>query len=265
MSDDTKTCTKCGEAKPRSEFHKNRTKRDGLADQCKVCARARTRAWAQKNQARKKAGDSAYRDEHREEILVYKKNYREANPEKVAAGKRDWAERNKDEVRRKKHDDYMANREERAEQGLARYEADKERIQKRNRAYYHAHKDEASARARARHKATYKPVGPRGSELSALPHTLYIITNRELGACKVGVGIVDRGDRLRKHTSRGWDAIKTIHFETGAEARAAERGALAALEAAGYVRGYVGPEEMPHGGYTETFEMDALSTMLNLI
>lgn len=33
-----KKCGKCGETKARSEFHKNRTKKDGLRNMCKDCS-----------------------------------------------------------------------------------------------------------------------------------------------------------------------------------------------------------------------------------
>lgn len=34
---DTKTCTRCGETKPRNEFHKDKTKKDGLHVWCREC------------------------------------------------------------------------------------------------------------------------------------------------------------------------------------------------------------------------------------
>lgn len=34
-----KRCSKCGEVKSTSLFHKNKGRKDGLADRCKVCAR----------------------------------------------------------------------------------------------------------------------------------------------------------------------------------------------------------------------------------
>jgi len=33
----TKTCTKCGREKPITDFHKDRTKNDGLYSSCKIC------------------------------------------------------------------------------------------------------------------------------------------------------------------------------------------------------------------------------------
>ena len=42
----TKNCTRCGEAKPLSEFYKHRLSKDGHAFQCKVCNRVRARVYA---------------------------------------------------------------------------------------------------------------------------------------------------------------------------------------------------------------------------
>ena len=42
--DATKRCSKCEVKKPRSEFHKNRRKKDGLQLECKECRRARDQA-----------------------------------------------------------------------------------------------------------------------------------------------------------------------------------------------------------------------------
>lgn len=40
MQVELKTCRKCGEAKPLSSFHRNKTKPDGLAYMCKECTNA---------------------------------------------------------------------------------------------------------------------------------------------------------------------------------------------------------------------------------
>lgn len=34
-----KTCTQCGDTKPHLEFYTNRTRKDGLSDQCRACVR----------------------------------------------------------------------------------------------------------------------------------------------------------------------------------------------------------------------------------
>ena len=37
MRDGFKKCTKCGEIKPHSEFHKDKSRKDGYATSCKSC------------------------------------------------------------------------------------------------------------------------------------------------------------------------------------------------------------------------------------
>ena len=44
----TKKCSCCGQHKPLSEFHKNKSRKDGLNHDCKVCKLARTKAHADK-------------------------------------------------------------------------------------------------------------------------------------------------------------------------------------------------------------------------
>ncbi len=43
-----KPCTRCGEVKPRDGFHRNRGSNDGLANFCKPCAIANSKAWHHK-------------------------------------------------------------------------------------------------------------------------------------------------------------------------------------------------------------------------
>ena len=59
----TKQCTTCGEMKSLSEFHRQRTAKDGLRNECKPCAVARSMAW----QARKRAeiGEEAWKEHQR--------------------------------------------------------------------------------------------------------------------------------------------------------------------------------------------------------
>ena len=75
----TKTCAKCKENLPTSEFYKDKCKRDGLMGKCKAC---------------RKSYQKAYREANPEKVAEYQKAYREANPEKVAECKRAWREAN---------------------------------------------------------------------------------------------------------------------------------------------------------------------------
>ena len=44
-----KKCPKCGEQKPLSEFHKNKSSKDGLARMCAICSTIQSRDWYRKN------------------------------------------------------------------------------------------------------------------------------------------------------------------------------------------------------------------------
>jgi hypothetical protein len=66
-----KTCSRCGETKPTSEFYRNRTYRDGLFSYCKACHSSASKAWAKAN----READYAYRRQ-------WVQTDRTANPEK---------------------------------------------------------------------------------------------------------------------------------------------------------------------------------------
>jgi hypothetical protein len=56
-SDDLKRCTKCREEKPRAEFSRDRSRKDGRYPQCKACVRR----WHQENAERLAGTSSALR------------------------------------------------------------------------------------------------------------------------------------------------------------------------------------------------------------
>ena len=100
-----KTCTKCGETKPTTEFHKKSDTRDGLHSYCKSCRKASDKAYYEANKEKIKARDKAYREANKEKI----KAYREANKEKIKARQRAYREASPEKVKAY----YEANREER--------------------------------------------------------------------------------------------------------------------------------------------------------
>lgn len=63
-----KRCTKCGQLKPKSEFHKDKYTNDGLGYRCKECVRN-------------------YRKVNRDKILVVERRYIEANRDKITLRK----------------------------------------------------------------------------------------------------------------------------------------------------------------------------------
>ena len=79
-----KNCKKCGEAKPLTEFHRNRNTKDGRVSVCKPCAIEITRKW---------------REENPERALESCRKWARDNPEKVRENNRKWLEANRDRHR----------------------------------------------------------------------------------------------------------------------------------------------------------------------
>jgi hypothetical protein len=74
---DLKTCTKCGEAKPRTAYGPHPNTRDKLRTSCKPCNSAQTRAWNKANPGRIKTWNLANRDrvKHLSRRSSYKRRY----------------------------------------------------------------------------------------------------------------------------------------------------------------------------------------------
>jgi len=95
-----KCCSKCGLAKPLSEFHKNRTRNDGLRAQCKLCCAAADKQHHAAHREQILAQQREYRQEHRSEIAARDNQYRDTHREEIAARKKRWYEANSDRLKR---------------------------------------------------------------------------------------------------------------------------------------------------------------------
>lgn len=89
---------------------------------------------------------------------------------------------------------------------------------------------------------------------TAAPAVVYVVTHDKLGAAKVGIGGADLG-RLYKHTRHGWKSIAVIRAP-GTVAVVTERAVLRWWREELCLPVYLGPAEMPQGGWTETAELD---------
>jgi len=102
----TKTCRKCGEDKPLSEYNRNRTTSDGLQVYCKACLKA-------------------YREANKARTAAYGRAYREANKERIRVKRRDYMREHQREYRRKHPDRVRATVERGKDAKRARREAEK--------------------------------------------------------------------------------------------------------------------------------------------
>jgi hypothetical protein len=71
----TKTCTKCGETKPLSEFHRAAKGKDGTRPDCKMCVNAQHAAYRRDHPGKAAAWNAK----------SWNAKYKQGNPDKVAA------------------------------------------------------------------------------------------------------------------------------------------------------------------------------------
>ena len=104
-----------------------------------------------------------------------------------------------------------------------------------------------------------KYCASRGIDYSA-PAFIYLITHPELGAHKVGIGNdKTRNNRIREHKRLGWVLYDSAPLKSGDIAESIEKKVLVWIRGNRQLPIYLSSSEMPQGGYSETFEADAIS------
>jgi 5-methylcytosine-specific restriction endonuclease McrA len=157
----SKVCSKCGRELDTERFHKNKTKKDGLADSCKDCAQAYQRAYCIVNREKLAACQRAHRAEHVEEVAAYQRAYRAEHREELAVYRRAYHVEHREKIVAYKRAYYIVNREEESAKHRVYHTEHREEWAARNRAYDQAHPDErlqrkAMRRARLHNSPTEK-------------------------------------------------------------------------------------------------------------
>ena len=95
------------------------------------------------------------------------------------------------------------------------------------------------------------------------PSYLYLITNQELNAHKVGIGNHKKvQDRLEKFLKKGWKTHKVWQTKTGAEALEIEKVVFKILRKDMKLPIYLSKEDMPKtGGHAETVDADSITLL----
>jgi hypothetical protein len=78
-----KKCYGCGQMKSFDEFNKNKSKKDGLAAECKIC---------------KRQADALYREKNYDKLLVSQKSFRDNNKEKIKSRDHKYYQKNKEKI-----------------------------------------------------------------------------------------------------------------------------------------------------------------------
>jgi len=82
---ETKKCTKCGEIKSLSEYHKNIRALDGLSHHCKLCQKKTHAKYQVSHKKECAARAHKYHIEHREEKAAYDRKYNLENSARMLA------------------------------------------------------------------------------------------------------------------------------------------------------------------------------------
>jgi hypothetical protein len=85
-----KTCTKCKEEKPFSEFHKDRAKKNGYQSSCKACRKEHKKSYYEKNKEKIIEQTHKYKQENKELIREINRKYYQENKEKALERKRKY-------------------------------------------------------------------------------------------------------------------------------------------------------------------------------
>ena len=136
-----KTCTKCKEEKPFSEFHKDKNKKDGLVSWCKICRNEYCKSDYKKNKERYKESNRKYYQKNIEKLREYSRKYRQENKETIRERQRKWRQENKEKVREQNRKYNEENNVFNRERKRKYRQENKEKVKEYNRKYKQENKD----------------------------------------------------------------------------------------------------------------------------
>ena len=106
-----KTCTRCKQFLPITNFFKASRNKDGLTFYCKPCFSQINEASRKKNPEAKNRAINKWRAKNTDKVQATKRAWREKNKEKIKLQKRVWNRANKESVARTYKKIYAADRE----------------------------------------------------------------------------------------------------------------------------------------------------------
>lgn len=110
MTEPTKRCTMCGRVLPLSEFHLDRTKRDGHFTRCKECRAEYRRKHYTGHREEIAERHRKYRLEHREEIAARRRQHRQEHLEEFREYDRQYKAQHRGEIAETRRRNYVPRR-----------------------------------------------------------------------------------------------------------------------------------------------------------
>jgi hypothetical protein len=140
----SKSCSKCGQEKPHSDFCLRKKSKDGLNWWCKSCSADYLRSWKLSNPDKKLEANKRWREENPEKVKASSAKWYSSNSEKSLIYSKLWYEANKEKAKQY----WEENKEEILAKQRAHYEANKDKHKAKQKAYHEANKEQKNAKRR---------------------------------------------------------------------------------------------------------------------
>ena len=106
-----KRCSKCGEIKHISRFHKDKNGKYKTRPDCKECSRKYQKEYNKNNKEKISNRNKERYEKNKNNILKHQKEYNENNKEKISKRKNIWYEENKDNILKRSKERYEKNKD----------------------------------------------------------------------------------------------------------------------------------------------------------
>jgi hypothetical protein len=137
-----KRCSKCTTWTALGEYHRDKTKEDGLRPKCKECRKTDCLKYYKENREKVLASHRKYNKQNEEKIAIKKREYREINKEKIAVKKQKYYQENRSKINCKCRKYYQQNKEKCLESIRKYHEENKEKITDYRRKYFRERRKE---------------------------------------------------------------------------------------------------------------------------
>lgn len=128
-----KKCSKCGEVKSLTEYHRHAGRSDGLANKCKSCVAVSSKNYRENNSDKIKISRKLHYSLNKDKILEKQREYQKENRESLYAKHKEYYCKNAEEVKRRQRELHKINKEDRDLNRRIYIEKNKDSIRKSER------------------------------------------------------------------------------------------------------------------------------------
>ena len=130
-----KKCCTCKQIKDESDFHKDKTRKDGFRSDCKSCTSESNKRHYNKNKDRIREKQKKYKEANKDQVSESRRKYYETHKDHEAEYSRKYYLDHKDQMNDRSRKYYENNREQLLERDRQRYQDDREKYSQKNKKY----------------------------------------------------------------------------------------------------------------------------------